>query len=93
MRGLTTNLLNPKALAFYVAVLPTFLDSQSDVLHQSLLLCLVYVLVATSVHIFVVALAGSIQPLLANRNARRAMAYLFAVALIIVAIWFAWSTR
>lgn len=70
-RGLITNLLNPKAMLFYVAVLPTFIDPSESVLEQSLTLTAVYVGIATFVHGFIVALAGSVQPLVANGKMRK----------------------
>lgn len=92
-RGLVTNLLNPKALVFYVAVLPTFIDPAGQLLQQSLVLSAVYVLVASAVHVAIVALAGGVQPMLANKQLRRVSGALFAAGLVGVAIWFAWSTR
>jgi threonine/homoserine/homoserine lactone efflux protein len=91
-RGLLTNLLNPKAAAFYVAVLPTFIDGFRPALPQTLTLTVAYVAVATLVHAGIVTLAGSLQPVLNDprreRLARRALSALLAV----VALWFAWST-
>jgi threonine/homoserine/homoserine lactone efflux protein len=91
-RGLITNLLNPKAAAFYIAVLPTFIDGARPPLPQTVALTIAYVAVATVVHGGIVALAGSLQPLL-NDRARERLARRFLSALLaLVAIWFAWST-
>jgi threonine/homoserine/homoserine lactone efflux protein len=50
-RGLITNLLNPKAAVFYVAVLPGFIQTPGrSVFAQTLLLSLLYVAIATLVH-------------------------------------------
>ena len=64
MRGLITNLLNPKAAVFYVAVLPAFMDLTRPATAQALMLSAVYVFVATLVHGGIVTLAGVLRPLL-----------------------------
>lgn len=91
-RGLMTNLLNPKAAVFYVAVLPTFVDAAKPVLAQTALLTAIYVAVATLIHLMIVVLAGALEPFLNDpdreRIARRALSALLAL----VAIWFAWTT-
>ncbi|RFC68002.1 LysE family translocator [Mesorhizobium denitrificans] len=91
-RGLVTNILNPKAAVFYVAVLPTFLDATRSPLPQTILLSFVYVAVATIVHTLIVVLAGALEPMLNDpqreKIARRALSALLAL----VAIWFGWST-
>jgi threonine/homoserine/homoserine lactone efflux protein len=92
-RGLITNLLNPKAAVFYVAVLPTFLDPAHPPSGQALALSFVYVLVASAVHATIVTLASFMRPLMANKRIMAAAGKLFAVALACVALWLAWSTR
>ena len=90
-RGLITNVLNPKAAMFYVAVLPTFLP-QAPSLNQVLLLTMVYVAIATAIHAAIVAMAGYARPFLTDpvreRIARRTLSLLLAF----VALWFAWKT-
>jgi threonine/homoserine/homoserine lactone efflux protein len=93
VRGLITNLLNPKAAVFYVAVLPTFLDPGYPPTGQALALSIIYVLVASAVHATIVTLASFLRPLLANKRAMAAAGKVFAVALAGVAFWLAWSTR
>lgn len=92
MRGFVTNLLNPKAAVFYVAVLPEFIDKSLPVLSQTIALSAVYVAIATLVHSLIVLLAGSLEPLLTDpvkeQRVRRALSLLLAL----VAVWFAWST-
>ena len=92
LRGLVTNLLNPKAAVFYVVVLPTFVDLERPVIAQTLTLSAVYVAVATLIHAVIVVLAGSLEPLLNNPRretvARRSLSALLAG----VALWFGWST-
>ncbi|NAZ37836.1 LysE family translocator [Rubellimicrobium sp. CFH 75288] len=89
-RGLVTNLLNPKAGVFFVAVLPGFVDPGAPVLGQTLWLTAGYVLVATAVHAGIVLLAGQARRLLLDpareRRARRAL----SVALALVALWLLW---
>ena len=91
-RGLVTNLLNPKAAVFYVAVLPTFIVADRPILPQTLTLTAIYVAVATIIHFLIVVLASQLEPLLNNprieKIARRALSALLAA----VAIWFAFST-
>lgn len=91
MRGLMSNLLNPKAATFYIAVLPRFTDPSGNILNQTLILTTIYVAVATIIHCLIVLLAGSLRPYIDGkyeRTARRVMALL----LVAVAIWFAFST-
>jgi len=56
LRGLVTNLLNPKASIFYLAVLPTFVNELRPLLAQTVTLSAIYVAVATAVHSTVVLL-------------------------------------
>ena len=92
-RGLITNLLNPKAAVFYVAVLPEFIrPGAGSVMSQTLALSAVYVTIATAIHAGIVALAGSLQPMGAASGSRRMVRRLLALALLAIAIWFAFAT-
>jgi threonine/homoserine/homoserine lactone efflux protein len=91
-RGLITNILNPKAAVFYVAVLPTFVSPTQPVMQQTIALTAIYVLVATVVHAAIVVAAGALEPILNDPRremlARRTLSLLLAA----VAVWFGWST-
>ena len=92
-RGLITNLLNPKAAVFYVAVLPGFVRTDgSPVIAQTLALSAIYVAVATLIHSVIVGLAGSLQSTIDVANNRTTIRRVFALALVAIAIWFAFST-
>jgi threonine/homoserine/homoserine lactone efflux protein len=92
-RGLITNLLNPKAAVFYVAVLPEFIrPGAGSVMSQTLALSVVYVTIATAIHAGIVMLAGSLQSMVAASNSRRLIRRLLALALVIIAVWFALAT-
>ena len=93
MRGLITNLLNPKAALFYIAVLPTFIDPDLHPAGQAVTLSVIYVLVATLVHATIVTLASLLRPVLANKRVMTMAGKVFALALVGVAVWIAWSTR
>lgn len=93
-RGLLVNVLNPKAALFYVSVLPEFIDTtRGNLLMQNLLLVLIYVLVATSVHVSIVLFAARLgsTSVLAGKDGfiRRFL----ALSLVGVAVWLAWETR
>lgn len=92
-RGLITNLLNPKAAVFYVAVLPEFIrPGAGSVMSQTLALSAVYVSVATVIHGGIVVLAGTLQSKIATADNRRIVRRLLALALVAIAIWFALTT-
>ena len=91
-RGFVTNLLNPKAAIFYVAVLPTFVEAGRPILAQTVLLILTYVAIATAIHGLIVVLAGALQPFLNDPRLKRTSRRLLSALLALVAFWFAWST-
>jgi threonine/homoserine/homoserine lactone efflux protein len=91
-RGLFVNLLNPKAGVFYVAMLPQFVDPAADVLAQTVTLSLLFVSVATLIHGSIVAMSGSLRRFVDDAPTRQIVRRLMAVALIGIAVWFAWST-
>ncbi|MER8435688.1 LysE family translocator [Mesorhizobium sp. M1312] len=89
-RGLVTNLLNPKAGIFYVAVLPTFIDQSLPLMMQAL--TAIYVGVATFVHSAIVILAGALEPVLNDPRLEKIVRRFLSGVLAVVAIWFAYST-
>lgn len=92
-RGLITNMLNPKAAVFYIAVMPNFIAAGAPAGPQSLVLTLVYVAVATLVHLGIVLLASTLQPLLASDKIRGRAGIAFGLVLLAIAIWLAISTH
>jgi threonine/homoserine/homoserine lactone efflux protein len=92
-RGLITNLLNPKAAVFYVAVLPDFIQpGRGSVAMQTLALSALYVGIATLVHLVIVLLASRLQSTIQTPEKRRGIRRVLAVALAAIAVWFAFST-
>ncbi len=93
-RGLVTNLLNPKAAVFYVAVLPEFVRIvHAPVATQTLMLSAIYVSVATAIHLLIELLAARLQSVVETPDSRRTVRRILAVLLAIIAIWFALSTE
>jgi threonine/homoserine/homoserine lactone efflux protein len=92
-RGLITNIFNPKAALFYVAVLPAFVVATHPLMPQTLILSATYVLVATAIHTTIVVLASQLRPFLEDPQVSRIVRRMLAVALALVAVWFAWKTR
>ncbi len=90
-RGLLTNLLNPKATAFYVVVLPAFIDPSGPLLVQSLILSATYVGVATLIHAVIVLAAGATAGFVGS-NLGVWIRQVLALALAALAIWFALAT-
>ena len=91
-RGLITNLLNPKAALFYVAILPTFASPTGPVLTEVILLTIVFVIIATSIHASIVTLAGTLRPFLESPEKRQVARRILSLLLACVAVWFAIST-
>jgi threonine/homoserine/homoserine lactone efflux protein len=92
MRGLMTNLLNPKAAVFYVAVLPTFVEPSQPLLWQTVALSLVYVVIATGIHATIVTTAARARPFLENPVRHRFVRRGLALALAAIAVWFAFKS-
>ena len=91
-RGLITNLLNPKAAIFYIAVLPGFTAPEEAILPQVILLTVVFVAVATSVHAAIVVLADRARVFLTRPEQVRLARRVLSVTLALVAVWFWWET-
>jgi threonine/homoserine/homoserine lactone efflux protein len=86
-RGFITNLLNPKAALFFIAVVPEFISGPAPSVGELAILVSIYVAVATSVHGLIVLLAGGLQTFFAAPQRRKKAGNVFAVVLFIVAVW------
>lgn len=91
-RGLIVNLLNPKAAVFYVAILPSFINPNSEILLQALILTVIYVTIASIIHSTVVTLANALRPYLENPQYDMMVRRSLSILLGCVAIWFAIDT-
>lgn len=92
-RGLITNLLNPKAAVFYIAILPTFVIADEKIVAHTLILTALYVLTATAIHLTIVALAGKTQKFLSDPKREKFTRVVFSILLVIIALWFAIGTQ
>ena len=92
VRGFVTNVLNPKAMVFYVAVLPSFVHPTGAIAAQTLGLSLLFVAIATALHTGIVMLAATTQRFLRNDMRRIFLTRALAVMLVGIAAWFALST-
>jgi threonine/homoserine/homoserine lactone efflux protein len=93
IRGLITNLLNPKAGIFYIAVLPTFIVETRPLTGQAVPLSVVYVAVATLVHSAIVLLADAARPWLEDERRSRIVRRAFSLLLVGIAVWLFATTR
>lgn len=92
-RGLITNLLNPKAAVFYIAVLPDFIRvGEGSVTIQTMTLSAIYVSIATLVHSVIVLMAAQLHGTIGSAAKRKVVRRILAVLLFAIAIWFAVST-
>lgn len=92
LRGLVTNILNPKAALFYISVLPAFVLPDRAVMPQTLSLTAAYVLVATAVHAAIAAMAATLEPVLNEPARERIVRRVLSGLLAAVAVWFALTT-
>lgn len=92
LRGLITNLLNPKAALFYLAVVPAFVARKGAALDATITLTLVYVVIATAVHAGIVLLAGALSPLLSRISTVRTLRRGAALLVGGTAVWLALVT-
>lgn len=92
-RGLIANLLNPKAALFYVAILPGFVETSKPVVAQTIMLSILFVAIATTIHVGVVILAGAADRFMKDDRNRFWVGRGLSLALAGIALWFAWSTR
>lgn len=90
-RGLIVNLLNPKAAAVFLVMIPGFAgpDTTSGML---IAMTLTYLAIATLAHTLIVLFAGSFQKALADPQREVVVRRVFAIALAAVAIWFAFTS-
>jgi threonine/homoserine/homoserine lactone efflux protein len=90
-RGLIANVLNPKALAFYVLLINQFVQPNAamPVWLQSLTLGLLHLTVATTVHTGIVLLAARFGTQLEDWRTSLAARLTFAGLLAAIALWLA----
>jgi threonine/homoserine/homoserine lactone efflux protein len=93
-RGFIANILNPKALVFYVALLPGFIaPDRAPFWAQALMLGLAHLLVSVFVHVGIVIAAARAGELLAESSRIVVLRRVLAIGIILVAAWLAWDTR
>ncbi len=90
VRGLIVNLLNPKAAAVFIVMIPSFAGVGQTT--TQIAMTAAYLCIATLAHGLIVSFSGSFEKALADPRRERLVRRIFAVALVGVALWFAFSS-
>ncbi len=92
-RGLIANLLNPKALVFYVVVVGQFADpGLGGLWWQILTLGAIHLSIAIIVHVMIVLMGAKIGERLESWRTSLGARLFFSCSLVAIAIWIAIST-
>lgn len=92
-RGLIANLLNPKALVFYVAVVGQFARPEIGALWwQILVLGAMHLGIAITVHVVIVLMGANLGGAMEAWRTSLPARLFFAISLVAIAIWIAIST-
>jgi threonine/homoserine/homoserine lactone efflux protein len=87
-QGLASNLLNPKAYLFYVAVVPRFMQGLENTALEFGRLALLYVAIATVIHAAIAVAAGSISDWLRQSPSAVLLRKGLALVIAAAAVWF-----
>jgi threonine/homoserine/homoserine lactone efflux protein len=87
--GLFVNLFNIKSALFFLLALPEFARPDRPLFPQTLALTILYVAIATGVHLALVGLAGRAHALLKNAARARALRRAGAIMIALIALWLA----
>lgn len=91
-RGFLTNVLNPKALIFYLTILPSFVPADAGP-RAFLVLGALHLAVSVVIHLGLVVLGARAYRWVARAGRAPKVQGGFAIGLAGVAAWVAWSTR
>jgi threonine/homoserine/homoserine lactone efflux protein len=92
-QGLLSNMLNPKAYLVYATIIPQFADSSQSLFKQLSVLSILYISVATIIHVTIALLAGNFTKFFASHNRIKLLGRVFATLLVLVALWFLYATK
>jgi threonine/homoserine/homoserine lactone efflux protein len=88
-RGLVVNVLNPKAAAVFIVMIPSFAGPAPANTGAIAIMTLTYLAIATAAHALIVLFAATFQRALADPRRERFVRRIFAVLLAALAVWFA----
>jgi threonine/homoserine/homoserine lactone efflux protein len=93
-RGFIANVLNPKALVFYVALLPSFITpGHAPFWLQALILGGMHLAVSFIIHSLIVVGASQAGALIAQSRGAETVRRALAIGIGLIAVWLAWETR
>lgn len=90
VRGFVVNMLNPKAAAVFLVMIPGFAGQIDG--RPVILMTAIYLAIATLAHSMIVVFAGAFTKTLADPGREIIVRRIFALMLVVIAAWFAVST-
>lgn len=91
LSGLVVNLLNPKALIFFAALIPQYLGRGEPAAGLVVAVSLASVAIATVVHVAIVFAGSGLTRWLVDSGRSRPVRRVLALSLVGVALWFAFG--
>ncbi|WAT18147.1 LysE family translocator [Aurantiacibacter sp. MUD11] len=86
-RGLIINVLNLKAALFFITVMPNFVDFDNGLVPQYTVLSVIYVAIATIIHVLLVLGGEHLGTVVARKAEEKTVRLFSALALLAVAGW------